>query len=573
MSGTTKLLNPFQIKHFNKSILKQLSTPDLLEKLNFVKKTQSGLFQYLPLSVRTINKLSNLIHTKLQNELGAVHLELGMLSPKKLWDKTDRWQKQGNELFKLKDGKGNDFCLIATCEEDITDLMGNYINSYKDMPFIVYQLNKKYRDEKRPRGGLLRGREFVMMDAYSFAATERDSMDMFTRTNKAYDSIFQTLKVPYVKAWADNGDMGGDLSREFHFVDKTGEDTLFECSDCHNTTTQEKTESLPQKEGQEFGNVDVKYGLSKDHNTLICYYFPEGRQLNWNLAVKAMDRDIDSNLKLLSNDKILDIFQKENEDIMFANIIRVMDCRINSRSNFPDFPFRNYLKNNFGQIDGVSIVDAVDREKCTECEGGVLNASKSIEVGHTFVLGTKYSKPMNLKFMDKDNKLDDNYVQMGCYGIGVTRIIGSLAEMLRDPRGLNWPVAIAPYLVSICGTEDNGVLTSQIKEKLNQSSILKDNIYQSFEHNMSLGARINVSHALGIPIAVIVGPKSWPNVEIEVRRKPTTVEKTQWKEIHKQKDQEYGWKVIEPSNPQHLEKHIVSQEHAQKVIELLLHDL
>lgn len=571
--SSTKLLNPFQLKHFNKSVLKQLSTPDLLEKLNYVKKTQSGLFHYLPLSVRIIDKLSAVIHSKLQNELGAIHLELGSLSSKKLWDTTNRWQKQGNELFKLKDGKGNDFCLVATCEEDITNLMGNYINSYKDMPFIVYQLNKKYRDEKRPRGGLLRGREFLMMDAYSFATTEKESADIFTRTNKVYDSIFQTLKVPYVKAWADNGDMGGDLSKEFHFVDKSGEDTLFECSNCHNTTTQEKTESLPQQEGHEFGNVEVKYGLSKDHNTLICYYFPEGRQLNLNLAMKVMDHDIDPNFKFLSNSKILDIFQKANEDIMFANIIRVMDCRINSRSNFPDFPFKTYLKNNFGQIDGVSIVDAVAGEKCVECGEGTLTSSKSIEVGHTFMLGTKYSKPMDLKFMDKDNKTTDNYVQMGCYGIGVTRIIGSLAEMLRDPRGLNWPVAIAPYLVSICGAEDNASLTSQIREKLNQSPSLKDNIYQSFEGNMSLGTRINVSHALGIPIAVIVGPKSWPNVEIEVRRKPTTLEDPPWKQIHKQKGKDYDWKVIEPSNAQQLEKHIVSQQYAQTVIELLLHDM
>ena len=569
-----KLINPFQIKHFNKTLLKQLSTPDLLEHLNYVKKTQSGLFQYLPLGKRTIDKLNRLIHSKLQNELGAVYLELSSLSSKKLWDKTGRWNKQGKELFKLKDNKGSDFCLIATCEEDITNLMENYIKSYKDMPFVVYQLNKKYRDEKRPRGGLLRGREFLMMDAYSFAATVKESREIFNKTNKVYDSIFKALKVPYTKAWADNGGMGGDVSMEFHFVDKSGEDTLFECSNCHNTTTQEKTESFPLVEGQESGDVDVNYALSKDHHTLICYYFPKGRRLNWNLALKAIDHDVDSNLTLLSNNRILDIFERDNKDLMFAKFIRVMDCRINSKSKFPDFPFKFYLKNNFGQIDGISIVDAVDKERCVECNYGTLKAFQSIEIGHTFVLGTKYSKPMNLKFMDKNNNKINNYVEMGCYGIGVSRIVGSLAQMLRDERGLNWPVTIAPYLVSVCAVESNGSsLTSKITEKLSLSPILKNDIYHSFGSDMTLGTQINISHSLGIPLAVIVGPKSWPRIEIEVRRKPIIPKDPKWKEIYEQKKEEYDWEVIEPSNDKHLEKHIVSQDHASSVIELLLKDL
>lgn len=567
----SRLLNPFQIKHINKTVLKQLSTPDLLEHLHFVKKTQSGLFQYLPLGKRTIDRLNDLIHSKLQNELGAIQLELGTLSSKKLWDKTERWTKQGNELFKLKDNKGNDFCLVATCEEDITDLMGNYIKSYKDMPFVVYQLNKKYRDEKRPRSGLLRGREFLMMDAYSFATTPKDSREIFDRTNDAYDSIFKALKVPYTKAWADNGDMGGDVSREFHFVDKNGEDTLFECSNCHNTTTQEKTESFPLIEGQEFDDIDVRYALSNDHNSLICYYYPKNRQLNWNLALKVMDHDVDSNLKLLPNNKILDIFKNENHDLMFAKFIRVMDCRINTRSNFPEFPFKNYLKNNFGQIDGISIVNAIDKERCVECNDGILKSSRSIEIGHTFMLGTKYSKPMDLKFMDKENNITDNYVEMGCYGIGVTRIVGSLAEMLRDEKGLNWPVAIAPYLVSVCGIENNNSsLTSQIIERLSLSPRLKDNIYHFFDSNSSLGAQVNISHALGIPLSVIVGPKSWPRIEIEVRRPPIASRESSWKDVYNQKKEEFDWEVINASSDKQLEKHIVSQDHAVSVIELLL---
>ncbi|CCK72213.1 putative proline--tRNA ligase AIM10 KNAG_0J01320 [Huiozyma naganishii CBS 8797] len=572
MKPIIQLRNPFQQKFLSKQAIATLSTPELLQRLNFVQKTQSGLFHYLPLSLRILNKITGILDTHLQKNLKAQKLSLSTLSSKSLWSRTERWSN--TELFKLKDSKSAEFCLVATCEEDVTELMRGHIDSYKNMPCVVYQTSRKYRDERRPRGGLLRGKEFLMMDAYSFASTAEESLQVFNETNRAYDLIFKELKVPYVKAWADNGDMGGDISKEYHLVHESGEDTIFSCSHCKNVFNEEMAESSPLEEGAMSGDVNVKYALTADHSTLICFYFPADRQINWNNAVKAVDGDVDKKLRDYSNARVLEIFQeRSNEDIMFSKVLRVMDCRINSRSNFPDFPLKNYLKNNFGQLEGLSIVNAVDGEKCGSCEEGALTATRSIEVGHTFVLGTKYSELMNLKFKDKDNQ-SDKLVEMGCYGIGVTRIIGAIAEVTRDEQGIRWPSPISPYLLSVCSVEngtDERVL--KVVENLSQSKSLRDDIMQDFSNSSGLGSKIQTSHALGIPLCIIIGSKSWPRVEIEVRGKRWCEDgEPAWIQEHERNKSKFDWDHI-PQRDDHLEKHIVSHMYVKEVVEALLKDI
>lgn len=563
----TKVVNPFLHKPLTKGILKTIDTTGLLQKLHFVKKAQSGIFHYLPLGLRSLDKLSKIIDTRLKNDLNATEVSLSSLSPKALWEQTGRWNN--NELFKLKDNRQSDYCLVATCEEDITELMREYVSSYKNMPVIVYQTTRKYRDEKRPRGGLLRGREFTMMDAYSFASTKQDSMTIFNMANETFEKIFKDLKVPFQKAWADNGDIGGDMSKEYHLVHESGEDTLFSCSNCDNVVTEEKSESFPVEDGNHAGDVDVTYALSKDHTTLVCYYYPKGRGLNMGLALKSVDNDIDTSIRHLNNSKIIELFINENEDFMFTQILRVMDVRLNSRSNFPDFPLKQYLKNNFGQIDGVSLVNAIEGELCGQCQKGYLTSFKSIEVGHTFNLGTKYTEPMKIKFADADNN-SNSLVEMGCYGIGVTRIIGAIAEMTRDDKGFKWPTSISPYLVSLCAAPGNKTdeIVSKVKLQLKQSSVLNSEVFDSFNPTLGLGQRIMLSHAIGIPLAIIIGSKSWPNVEIEVRgercNKPT------WTEDYEKLKDIYCWEV---SYDGEFEKHIIPHKHLNKISEILLRDM
>lgn len=506
----------FQPRKLSKDILKSAPTHELLQTLGFVRQSQSGLVNWLPMGLRSLNKIESIIRHRMSKDGGALEVQLSTLSPKSLWEATGRWSN--TELFKLKDAKKASYCLTPTCEEDITFLMKNYISSYKDLPLLVYQITRKYRDELRPRGGLLRGREFLMKDAYSFATSKEEAIGIFEKVNHVYEKIFTDLKIPFLSAWADSGDIGGDMSKEYHYLHPSGEDTLMKCEQCGISSNVEKCESFPQETGQHMGDVDVKYALSKDHSTLVCLYYPRGRQLNWNLALESVDRDLDAAVREKSNEEVLRIFQESNEDVMFAQILRIMDCRLSSRSNYPDFPLRNYLKNNFGQIDDVSLVDAIKDEICGSCNEGQLKAHKTIEVGHTFHLGTKYSELLEAKFTDRENK--SSIVEMGCFGIGVSRLLGAIGEITRDERGFRWPSSIAPYTVSVCVAPGNETLTSQIKQQLD-SSVGEDAMYD-FNDKMGLGARINYSHAIGVPLCVIAGPKNWPKVEIEVRGKNWT---------------------------------------------------
>lgn len=562
----------FHPKSLSSNTLKSETTQELLQTLGFIRRSQAGLFQWLPLGLRSLNKLTDTIRNRMDNDCGAVEVSLSAISSKSLWQTTGRWTN--SELFKFKDSKGKQYCLTATCEEDITDLMKNYITSYKDMPITVYQMTRKYRDEIRPRGGLLRGREFLMKDAYSFASTKEDAFSSFQKLDETYNKIFKDLKIPFVSAWADSGDIGGEFSKEFHLIHESGEDTLMSCKDCGDISTLDMSQSFPAKDGQYLGDVDCKYALTKDHSTLVCLYYPKNRQLNWNLALNIMDKDIDLTLRDKPNDRVLEVYQNDNEDIMFSKILRVMDCRLNSKSNFPDFPLKEYLKNNFGQIDDVSIVDAQEDEICGKCEKGNLESFKSIEVGHIFLLGDKYSKPLNVKFVDKENK-NDTFVHMGCYGIGVSRLIGAVAELGRDSNGFRWPAIMAPYKVSICTGPSNEVNLQRIKDirskLLEISSInVQNDMLDQFNEKLGIGARIKLSHAMGIPLCVIVGPKNWPNVEIEVRG-IRWGKRDQWKAELEKKAQELDWKCTE--NEDGIEKHIVPIEHLAEVVEILLRDM
>ncbi|CAI4060443.1 hypothetical protein SKDZ_05G1650 [Saccharomyces kudriavzevii ZP591] len=563
----------FHPKSFSDSTLKSETTQELLQTLGFIKRSQAGLFQWLPLGLRSLNKLTGAIRNRMDNDGKAIEISLSAISSKSLWQTTGRWNN--SELFKLKDSKGKQYCLTATCEEDITDLMKNYITSYKDMPITVYQMTRKYRDEIRPRGGLLRGREFLMKDAYSFASNKEDAFATFQKLDDTYNKIFKDLKIPFVSAWADSGDIGGEFSKEFHLIHESGEDTLMSCKHCGDVSTLDMSQSYPEKDGRYMGDVSYKYALTKDHSTLICFYYPKDRQLNWNLALNVMEKDIDPTLRNKPNDHVLEVYQNDNEDIMFSKILRVMDCRLNSKSNFPDFPLKKYLKNNFGQIDDVSIVDAQENEICGKCEEGSLQSFKSIEVGHIFLLGNKYTRPLNVKFVDKENK-NDSFVHMGCYGIGVSRLVGAVAELGRDAHGFRWPAIMAPYKVSICtgpNNEESLQRIKQIKSDLLENSTLhlQNDILNQFNEKLGIGAKIKLSHALGIPLCVIVGPKSWPNVEIEARG-IRWGKKDQWKKELERRGQDLNWKCT-TENEDGIEKHLVPVEHLTEVIDMLLKDM
>ncbi|CAG99934.1 putative proline--tRNA ligase AIM10 [Kluyveromyces lactis] len=531
----------------------QLPTHELLQQLGYVKQASSGVLHWLPLGLKTLRNIEGIIRRRM-DESGAHEVSLSSLSQRSLWETTGRWSN--TELFKLKDAKKKDYCLVPTCEEEITWLMNSYLTSYKDLPIIAYQITRKYRDELRPRGGLLRGREFLMKDAYSFHLNSEDAVSTFERVNATYDKIFTDIGVPFVSAVADSGDIGGDLSKEYHFIHESGEDTLFRCNSCEAVSNIEKCGSYPVESKEYLGDVSVKYALNEENDTLVCLYYPASRHLNWNLALEAVDNDLEPQTRYMTNEEVLAKFT-ENYDPMFNGIIRVMDVRLNSRSNFPDFPLKSYLKNNFAQLNDYSIVDVEEGEICAQCEEGELESAKSIEVGHTFYLGKKYSKALNATFRQQDNS--DVVMEMGCYGIGVSRLIGAIAQVTRDPKGLRWPSSVSPYKVSVCASDKSVDQLNKVKALLDYKP------YTDFDAKTSIGAKIQQSHALGIPIAIVVGPKSWPNVEIEVRG---NFRSKNWETSYEKLHSQLGWEYNQESG-----KHFVLHENANDVVNILLKDL
>lgn len=510
----------FQPRSLSKDYLMNASTNELLETLGFVKRSHSGLYTWLPLGLKTLDNIQSVVRRRLDVDAKAVELSLSSLSAKSSWESTGRWEN--SEMFKLRDGRKREYCLVPTCEETMTELVRDYVKSSKDLPFIVYQITRKFRDELRPRGGILRGREFLMKDAYSFARDADDALELFKVMDRVYNQIFKDLKLPYLSAYADSGVMGGKMSKEFHLKHNSGEDTVLTCERCNHNANIEVCDSFPIETKSYSGDVEVKYALDVDHSMLICFYYPKDRMLNSNLCLSALEGDLDISSLDTANEQVVNMFQKENEDPMFTRILRVMDCRLNSRSNFPDFPLTTYLKNNFGQINDVSLVSSQSGELCGKCRSGVLKSVKTIEIGHIFNLGTKYSEPLGLEYQDTSGSR--NQVVMGSYGIGLSRLLGAIAEIGRDSEGLKWPSLIAPYGISVVvspGIKSDDARLKNVETAVRQTEFgQRQGVLSCFHEKLGFGARIRLSHSIGVPMCVIVGSQSLAagKVELELRK-------------------------------------------------------
>ncbi|KAK6463120.1 prolyl-tRNA synthetase, cytoplasmic [Scheffersomyces coipomensis] len=545
------------------SVIPTIPTHELLTKLNLISHPHSGLINWLPIGLTIINKINAIIRSRM-NEVNFEELQLSLLSHKSLWEQTNRLNNN-QEIFQLKD---EPFLLSPTAEEEITNYVKQNIKSYKNLPILYYQINNKYRNEKRPRSGLLRTKEFLMKDGYSFDINEKEAMNTYQNVFGAYINIFNDLKLPYVKAEADSGDIGGSLSHEWHYLHQSGEDLLFECDHCHSISNIEKTLSFPNEE-KDVKDVSVRYFITKDGSTLVCAYYPSDRVLQPNFIKVEID-DIDVSSKLTQKE-ILSQFEtnEQNEDsLMNKKIIRIMDSRLTSRSNFPDFPLSFINRSAITTFTDIPIVEAQADEICGKCEEGKLSSSKAIEIGHTFYLGDKYSKSLDCTIETPDLPDRQNLI-MGCYGIGISRIVASIAEINRDSNGLIWPAIIAPWNVTIISVNGSTDPYNGLFEKLNDENVdyKVDN-----RAKIGLGKKINQSNLLGIPLIIILG-KNYPIVEIEIRGKRYDPDgELAWKKLYESHKDEYQWKV-EYDEGQNDVKHYVHKDGIISVINALLKDM
>lgn len=540
--------------------LMDVPTHELFTKFGFISHPKPGLVHWLPMGLAVSKNVSQIIHRRMQ-EASAEEINLSLLSSSELWKNTGRWDN--TELYKLKDSSRNDFCLVATCEEEITKLVANNLNSYKNMPLLYYQINEKFRDEKRPRSGLLRGREFTMKDAYSFDVSEEAAMQTYNKMVDTYYKIFEDLRIPFVKADADTGDIGGSLSHEWLYLHNVGEDTLFTCDECGNSSNIEKTLSFPE-DVDDFIDASVQYFITTDNNTLVCAYYPKDRQLQPGFIKEEVP---DLNLNVTDQDAILKEFSHE-DTLISKKIIRIMDSRLNLKANLPDFPIRFINRSLITTLTDVPIVSATEYEICAQCEDGHLKLHKAIEVAHTFYLGDRYSKPLKCEVgvPNEDGRQQISNVFMGCYGIGISRIIAAIGEINKDSDGFRWPSVIAPWNATIVQSPKfDDAKGSQFYGLLNDASI---SYKRDDRPKIGLGKKIKQSHMIGIPLSIILG-NQFPLVEIEIRGKRYS-DNLHWKKPYENKD--FQWEVITDSDGNDI-KHLVHIDGVVLVINSLLIDM
>lgn len=556
--ASTKTIFSSPPPKLTKSQLRDLTTTDLLIRLGFIKQPHAGITHWLPLGLATLNSLESVIRKRL-DEAGVLEVSLSALSHSSLWHKTQRWDNE--ELYKLND----EFCLAATAEEEITSLVSSYADTYHKLPVSVYQMTRKYRDEKRPRGGLLRGREFIMKDAYSFNTDKKGALHDFDTFNRIYRKIFTDLRVPFVKANADTGSIGGDLSYEWHFVSDKGEDTLYTCDHCHVTGNVEKVRPYMSSNDAPADKADVTYYLTKQ-NDLVAIYYPQGRHLN--MKFLASEDLVDLNTKIVNQKKVLEIFKAENEKPDgFHSIIRIIDVCCKPGTLMPDMPVP-YNKSRMTTFEGLELTEAQEGDLCSSCQGkGHLHASKGIEIGHTFYLGQKYSKPLEATYMDQDGK--KQYYEMGCYGIGVSRLLGAIAECMRDSKGLRWPAIIAPLQVSVIKSPSFGEASTENEALINHfiGELKRSGVRAEVDDSdLRMGMKLNKSKQIGVPLQVIIG-RSFPKLEIEVRGE--LFEDKGLKEIEKN-GKDWGF---ENKKLKGIHKYLVDIKHGAKAVKLLLTDM
>ncbi|KAF9889230.1 hypothetical protein FE257_007543 [Aspergillus nanangensis] len=542
---------------------------DLLIRGGFLRQAYSGIFHMLPLGLRVQDKLERLID-KHMGSLGASKVSLSSISSQELWEHSGRL-KEGSEVFRFLDRKESRFLLAPTHEEEITTLVGSLTKSYRDLPLRVYQISRKYRDEPRPRQGLLRGREFIMKDLYTFDYSVEHALKTYESVRAAYTHLFNELKIPYLVAVADSGNMGGNLSHEFHFPSSKGEDTVVSCTGCDSIYNEELADGkahgleLSDDAGSnhttgfniEQGSTevtptisnDIWMAISSDKRTLLRAWYPKfsmqgdsqeplQREVNSH-AVKSVASAAGIDLDLSVENPLEQWAAQARSEKTPSHRPQVVDLYDSQVRVYKRPPLSNLLQRTgcaAGDIEytlldrfpetnyGLNIVQVHDGDKCTKCRDGHLETHTAIEMGHTFHLGTRYSEVLQASVMvDRSTvgKSEDQNVpmQMGCHGIGVSRMITAVADSLADAKGLNWPRAMAPFEVVVIPAKGLEMEAEKIYDAFGSgSSSPLDTILD--DRDKQIGWKLGDADLIGYPVIVVVG-KGWKKqqtVEVQCRQ-------------------------------------------------------
>ncbi|MFY9087999.1 proline--tRNA ligase [Arcobacter aquimarinus] len=521
----------------------------------FIAQTGAGIYDFMPLGKIVLEKIRAIVKEEMDNA-GANEVQLGFVTPLSLWEESGRSNTMGAEMLRFKDRKNSDFVLSPTNEEAVVNMVKNRITSYKDLPVHLYQINTKFRDEARPRFGLMRGREFLMKDGYSFHSSEEDLIREFNLMEATYKKIYTRLGLEFRVVNADSGAIGGSGSKEFHVLANSGEDTIVVCDSCDyganieaavrkpnkkeklQTITLEKVETPNQKSIEEVNNflgTDSYYSMKAvikkaiyEDKTKIAVFFVRGcDELEETKAVNTVGA-ID--LEDASEDEIEKVGLVAGYCGILnitSNVLVVVDRELEGENNLviganeENYHYKGFDLTTLEDVTYKDLVAVQEGDIC-DCCGGKLSYTKGIEAGHIFQLGTKYSAAMNANFLDENGKAKP--FVMGCYGIGVSRLVAAVIEQNHDEKGCIWTKETAPFMVDIIVSNSKKEEEAQIGEKIYKElkeagieAILDDRL------NARFGFKMSDFELIGFPFAVVIGKKLEDGMVEIVNRK--TLEK------------------------------------------------
>lgn len=515
----------------------------LLVRSGMIKKSSAGVYMYLPIGYKVLKNIESIIREELNKE-GLLELSMPTLIPREIYAQTGRTDSFGSSVFSLKDRFNRDYILGPTHEELFTIASLSCIKSYKDMPYSLYQFQTKFRDEPRPRYGLIRVREFVMKDAYSFDKDLEGLDKSYEKIFNAYKRIFDRIGINYKIVRADTGVMGGLLSEEFQALTEIGEDTLVLCDKCdfasnievtkhivnENSNKEEKNIELIETKSKEtiedvcnFLNIDirdsVKALLMNVDGSLVIFFVRGDRELNEVKALKALKaKEISfANDELIATSNAVPGYTGP----VGLNAKVVIDEEVLKMKNFccgANKEGYHYINANVKDINYDIVADIVNVKEgdiCPNC-GGKLYFKKGIEIGNTFKLGTKYSEALGLNYSDEFNKLKP--VVMGSYGIGLGRCMAAVVEQHNDDKGIIWPDAIAPFKTSIVIVNTKDEIQNTVANDL-YDELMKNNIDTILDdRNERLGVKLNDMDLIGVPYRIVVGKRASEGI-VELKRR------------------------------------------------------
>ena len=534
----------------------EISSHILLLRTGMIRKLVSGVYGFMPLGWRSVRKIEEIVRQEM-DATGAQEIHMSAVQPAELWEESGRWYAYGPELWRLKDRNGRDFCLGPTHEEIFTDVIRNDVSSYRQLPMNLYQIQTKYRDEARPRFGLMRSREFIMKDAYSFDKDYAGLDESYKTMYDAYDRIFTRCGLTFRPVEADTGAIGGSNSHEFTALSEVGESEIAYCESCTMAATTERAECvdapaqtdvelLPMEEVHTPGTKTIEevanfLGLDQTQTIkalLFVTYDEKGEENGYVAAFVRGDRELNM-IKLVNALKIPEhaiAFADEEKMAAatgcvggFTGPCGLHDCTIVVDSELPGLAnlcagankADHHVKNvNYGRDYKGDIVTDLkvlkEGDPCPIC-GAPVKHARGIEVGQVFKLGTKYSESMGANYVDENQK--EQPIVMGCYGIGVTRTLAAVVEQHHDENGIIWPMSVAPYHASITLVKPDDEVQAGVAERIYQELLDARVEVLLDDRKERPGVKFKDADLLGIPVRITVGKLAGEDkVEYKLRR-------------------------------------------------------